>query len=451
MSIHTFLRFAWAVGAGCVLAGAANGVGTGGTGLRHVYVRGAVAPGSGLVLNGTTFDARRAGVVVNSATASAADVLPGMVADVAGTVTASGSHAIASTVSVSRVVRGVVVNVGTGGTGLSVGHLGVKATAATVLAGAAAMSALAPGDTIDVYGDVDVATAVVTATRIERIAPVPGIELRGIVTAVTAGALTVDGVAVDTSGATYSGFAGTVRAGDSVVVVGADAPGGIVASSVSADVQAEPADGDEGEIEGRVVALLDGGLFQVAGVTVDASAATFSGGSLTDVVAGVEVHVDGVVVDGVLVARTVELGETDGTAGETESEDVDGPITAFASPASFVVDGYTIDASAASFVNGKATDLKNGVSVKVVGTVAGKRMVATQVTLPRAPGGTELLGTITALRGTARFSIGASPVDARHAVFVGASARTLRIGANVDVAGTWHDGTFVATRVTMLP
>ena len=69
-----------------------------------------------------------------------------------------------------------------------------------------------------------------------------------------------------------------------------------------------------------------------------------------------------------------------GDGSDTELDDVDGAITAFTSIANFVVHGIIVDASAAAFANGAASDPAVGKHVKVLGTRTGSLLLATKVT-----------------------------------------------------------------------
>jgi hypothetical protein len=373
---------------GCLLSGLAviacaspaGAVGTGGTGLNSAYVKGAVAIGHGIVVNGTRFSATRAQITVNSVTGQKpAAVVPGMVAQIAGTVSASGTQGIAQTIDVSRVVRGIVTYVGTGGTGLSVGGIGVKVQATTVGVGYNSVADIAMGDTLDVYGYVDVATASVQATRIERVAAVPQTEVRGVITAVAAATLQVDGLSVDYTQATLSGFDGAPQVGDEVVVEGAIASPGIVATSVSMEVSSEPDDGSDAEVEGGVLAITGPGLFTIDTVEVNATNAVVTGGTLASITVGSVLHVHGTVVAGILVATSVDFDD----GSESETEDIDGTISSYVSTGSFVVDGDTVDASHATITGGTAADLANGVRVTATGQLVGRHMVAATLAISR--------------------------------------------------------------------
>jgi hypothetical protein len=58
---------------------------------------------------------------------------------------------------------------------------------------------------------------------------------------------------------------------------------------------------------------------------------------------------------------------------------VEGHVSGYVSVSNFKVDGQQVDASTATFVNGGATDLKDGLLVQVEGTIAGGVLAASRV------------------------------------------------------------------------
>ena len=427
-----------------IYASLSGGVGTGGTGLAALYV-GAVAPGPGIAVNGTTFDTTEATITINGVRGRHADDLqPGMVARISGRVVAGTGSGKADAIDVSRVVRARLMTVGTGGTGLLDASLSVATQADTVLSGFGALADLAPGAMLDVYGYVDALTRTVHASRIELAVEQPEIEIRGIVTMATATTLSVDGLVVDIAGASLSGFAGAPQVGDRVVVRGTSAAGGIVAGTVDAEAGSTLRNGELGEIEGAVVALNGQGSFFVDDIEVDAAHATVTNGTLGDVAVGRVIHVSGTVVNNVLVARAIELDDL-------ETADVDGPITSFASVASFVVGGRTIDASAAQISGGGVADLRVGREVAVIGHNAGKVLIASRVVLSRNGSVAEVEGRVGSIVGPGRFVVGGTSIDARSARVRGAPLAVLRIGSRVHAVGSWNGGVFVARDVEIEP
>uniref|UniRef100_UPI001F2DCD10 DUF5666 domain-containing protein n=1 Tax=Derxia lacustris TaxID=764842 RepID=UPI001F2DCD10 len=141
-------------------------------------------------------------------------------------------------------------------------------------------------------------------------------------------------------------------------------------------------DGNKLEIDGVVSGRTAGSArFVVAGVTVDASGAVFSDGSLAALANGDRVQVGGAVKSGVLVATEVEVKADDDVAAQ--EFELRGNITRFVSTASFVVRGVTVDASGSSvkFSDGTAASLKLGVYVEIKGLLGsdGGTLVATEV------------------------------------------------------------------------
>ncbi len=116
-------------------------------------------------------------------------------------------------------------------------------------------------------------------------------------------------------------------------------------------------------VEGAITDFVSAASFKVAGQAVDASGATFEGGTSADLANGRQVEVSGPLnASGVLVAHKVEI-----KAPPAPTLEVDGKIASFVSVASFTVAGQQVDASGATFKNGTASDLANGRDVTATG------------------------------------------------------------------------------------
>jgi hypothetical protein len=129
------------------------------------------------------------------------------------------------------------------------------------------------------------------------------------------------------------------------------------------------------EVEGAITAFVSVKNFTVAGQVVDASQATFSDGSPSDLANGQRVQVEGPVVNGVLQATKIDVQGTQ----QPQEASVKGTITNFVSVSNFTVAGRTVDASAAKFENGSAAQLANGKQVEVEGTLMGAVLRAGKV------------------------------------------------------------------------
>ena len=122
---------------------------------------------------------------------------------------------------------------------------------------------------------------------------------------------------------------------------------------------------------------LAAGVFRLNGTVVRLGPATVFEGSRQNLRNGVRVEVQGVVVEGELVASRVEISGRDGD----ELARVRGLITDFVTAADFRVAGQRVDASGASFAPSGAgpAGLADGRRVEVRGTVADGVLTATRV------------------------------------------------------------------------
>ena len=393
----------------------ASGVGTGGTGLRAAYVHAAIAPAPGVVVNGVNFDPSQATITINGQNQRTPDELrPGMVAGINGFVNPGLQDGVASTILVRRVAMGRVLQVGSGGTGIRVAGIEVVPRTDAVIDGCT-LADIGYGTTIDVYGYSDGISGSMNATRIECTGASDSTELHGVASAVTWDSMVVDGVTVDITNAKFVGFTAPT-AGDLVSVVGVMIGQEIFATTVTSDEDnSGSSNGEDAEVEDAIGAVISPSVFVVDQFEIDATHATFSGGTASNLVVGRVVHVIGTVVNGILIAQSVEFddsesegggagsgGEDDGTGagtgtgtgtggsgsgsgtgtgsgGTTYMGSVSGTISTFTSTASFVVNGMTIDASTATIVNGATTDLLVGAYVYVVGPCNGKSMKAAKI------------------------------------------------------------------------
>jgi hypothetical protein len=324
----------------------------------------------------------------------------------------------------------------------------------TVFDGVNSVAGLAVGDVVEVHGTMDASQAI-TATRVERkprTAMAQGVRLGGIAKAVdtTARSFRLNDLTVD-YGAAVVLPAGQQPAEGRLVVAFGDAPpaAGVFHAKAIKIVTAD--DGTDFEIGGRIMAFASVADFTVSGVHVDASGATFDGGTAADLAAGVIVSARGEVVAGVLKASQVRVLR----APADVLSSLKGEITDWASSASFQVRGTTVDASHATFTGGSASDLGAGASVLVTGHVAGDLFVADRIQFIALPVAqpVRLQGEIRDLAadaGTFHF-LGANIRLGEHVEFVGGTRADLADGKRVAVTGTpGADGAVVATRVEFL-
>jgi hypothetical protein len=249
----------------------------------------------------------------------------------------------------------------------------VNAGAAAFVGGTAAN--LANGVGVSVDGTI--ANGVLNASTIQFLpgtpAPTP-VTITGSITGfVSASNFAVAGQNVDASSANFSGgSASDLSNGRTVTVKGVIRNGTLMAQSVSFP---PPPVTTTLDIQGQISNFQGVSSFVVAGQRVNASQATISNGNASDLGNGRQVEVKGTLQNGVLVATSVQIQDS----AEPQEISVEGLITNFQSVKSFVVAGRKIDASAAHFEGGSASNLANGVKVQVEGTLSGQIVVATHV------------------------------------------------------------------------
>lgn len=359
-------------GGGGDLAGLGGGVGSGGTGSSVQTV--SVGPISGfgsIIVNGVKYDDSTASLSGDDASAIArADLRLGMMVEVRGSTDAGMLTGVASTVNVFSELKGIVSGATTSGFTLS--GVSVKTTSATVYDGA---SVIANGDYVEVYGVFDPVTGGISATRIEK-KSLGSYKLRGTVTALdtTNRRFTMAGQLTD-----YSGLSGSLPSGfgngASVRAISSVQPGGTGAWPISGLtlVEAVSLDStDRAEIKGYVTRFASIADFDLEGLHVDGSNATFDGGTASLVAVGARLEIKGSVSNGVIHATKIEIEDSGGSgtsqSGGSEFE-LKGLITSFTSTADFTVRNTRIDATGSVvYEGGGASGLKVGACVEIKGT-----------------------------------------------------------------------------------
>lgn len=362
LSRRNWLAMAVATLTGCGGGGGGSGLsalpGTGGTG---VFAQGSIAGFGSIILNGIKFDDTAATVTVNGNLATSADLRLGMVAYVQGTRGADLTLGVASRVDVWSVAQGVVSQLQ--GAQFNVAGMVVVVDSATVFDGLSGQGALANGQAVTVWGLQSGADGSRwTATRVA---------LTGATSLISTGLVVVSGSQRSLHGLTLSGSGvSALVAGQLVCVQGATVANG---TGIQVDIlkvldagSAVYGDGDA-EVEGLITASLSGSRFMLGNVEVDASTATLSGNG-TAFAVGARVEVEGAWQGRVIKARQVSFQGTQ----SLEGAEIEGKIEQFVSLANFTVRGQRCDGSAVKQIgNGKASDLKVGVKVKVQGTKNG--------------------------------------------------------------------------------
>ncbi len=301
--------------------GGSTSSGIGGTGITS---SGAITGTGSIYVNGVRFNTDNATVTVNDGPATASALKVGMVVKVVGTVDDGGVTGTANTVDYDNEIKGPVTGLNTpaSGDGLIkqftvMGQVVEISSTATMFenegSGPFDFETIMDNDFVEVSGFVDQA-GVLQATRVEKKTG-SEVELKGTVAnySPTGGAAgmgsftlgTLITVEVD-AGTDTSDLSGGLANDLRVEVKGSLAGTIITATEIEPDDSGLGDDVDNVSLEGIVSGFTDiNSSFTVAGQTVDASTASLEPANLV-LGDGVQVEVEGDIVNGVLVADEVE-------------------------------------------------------------------------------------------------------------------------------------------------
>ena len=371
----------FALVAAVVLASCGGDVDSGGTGAPATALAAGPVTGLGSVtVNGVRFDDSSAGIVDQDGTQLAASQLQvGMVAEVDATAVVGSDGQAASTAIAVRThdeIVGPVGSVNRPGTLITVLGQPVRITVATWFDASLpdGIDAVNIGDTLEVWGQYNARTGEYVATRVAPRANAQTFALRGVLAAVDGSAqtITVGGLIVDIAAIAVADRP-TLTLGRFVRVNLLTAPtAGVWTATSLLPGNVTLPDRADARLWGRISAFASITQFVVNGVTVDASAATFSDGG-AGVVLGARVAAAGRVSGGVLRATgIVALGD------ETLSNstfNLHGAIAGLdATRSTLLLHGIVVRVgTGVSYTGGTAANLANGREVNVLGTLDADR------------------------------------------------------------------------------
>jgi Domain of unknown function (DUF5666) len=366
-----------------------GGVDSGGTG-SPTYASGPITGFGSVIVNGVHFDDSSAAITDDDGTPRSRDDLRlGMTTEIRGstlTTDASGtSTSQATTIAFRSELLGRVDAIDTAGNTLVVLGQTVVVNATTVFDDASlggGLSALAVGDTVEVYALFDAATGRYAATRIERKAAVLAYRLRGMVSQLDLVAKTFNIGSERISYAALAGPAPTALANGNFLRVRVQTAkvGGAWLVAALADGRQRLDDLDTVRLEGLISAFVSPTQFSVNGVAVSGIGISPPAG----LALGVRVEVEGTVRGGVLVASKLTVkAPNDPTFHVFELR---GPIVSV-DPArlAFVLRGVTVRyrlGGLTDFRDGTAAQLVSGASIEARGLLSadGTQLVATRIT-----------------------------------------------------------------------
>ncbi|MEQ1595868.1 MAG: DUF5666 domain-containing protein [Casimicrobium sp.] len=210
--------------------------------------------------------------------------------------------------------------------------------------------------------------------------------------------------------------------------------------------------GEDLHLAGAVSAFVSLSEFMVGSQRVNAANARFDHGAPSALVNGVSVAVEGVIVNGVLMAKEISLPSSTPLSGD----EIKGFINAVGSNGGLFVNGVSVDISGATITGGTAAQLVVGVELELHGAFLNGVFMATLVHIEDASssnssssssGDAELEGAVSNFVSISNFTVQGQVVDASSAVFEDGTAADVAKGAVVEVHGRIVSGVLVASRV----
>ena len=348
---------------------------------------GAITGFGSIIVGGVRFDDSAASVLDDDgASLTSGDLKLGMVVRIKGgkkTDDGSSVRAKAERIEVHSELQGPVDSKAAD----SIVVLGqtVKISATTFFEDGLSLATLAVGAVVEVHGFVDTVNNTLTATRIEGRPNARAFKLQGAIKALNIATKTFT-IGTGSGSVTISYLtaelpASLVLANDLVVRVRlARTP--LTGTRTALKIQKfeiEKEDRNEAEVEGIITAFTSTAVFSVNGLPVNASAIVVPAG----VRLGARVEVEGSIVNGVLVAKKVELED----GADAAKFELHGTLSSLDTAAkTFVLRGVTVNYGTATFANGAtATSLSIvGIKLEVKGMrSAGNVIVATRISIER--------------------------------------------------------------------
>ncbi len=323
----------------------------------------------------------------------------------------------------------------------------------TVFDGFTALTELT-GAVVEVHGQRN-ASAEIQATRVERRPATSILRVAGTMTNLANGAFRIGGLTVRATQATIVP-AGQVVADGLRVAVWTDQPlvnGELAARVIRVGGPVIPNNATL-TVEGLVTDYRSSSNLRIGGIAVDASAAQLVSGTAADLRNGRSVRATGTYGTNVLRATRVEFLST--MAARIE---LNGAVTGFVDAASvFRVRATATRVTAqTTFARGDASNLGDGVLVKVEGPVVNGVVEATTLEFLPPPAGIArvLFGTVagpivTAADKTTTFRLSPLPFDVRTTTttrFKKGAVEDIVLGAGVKLDGTYDGAIFIADAV----
>ncbi|VAW66292.1 hypothetical protein MNBD_GAMMA09-3489 [hydrothermal vent metagenome] len=311
---------------------ACSGIGSGlaGIGGSGFVSTGSVSGFGSVFVNGIEFNTDSATFEIDDASGSQQDLSIGMVVQVKGSINADGKTGTATRIRYGNQMEGPVdstigITTNADNTQKTFSVLGNKIivdAVNTVFKGANNFSfdTIAANNAVEISGFYD-QNGDLQASYIELKSavfnPLSSVEIEGTIKGLTGSSFSVRNISIDAAAANLTDFTNGLQNGVYVEVKGIynnnSAAPGITATEVDADDISLNSDADEVNIEGFVTRYIDNSDFDINGIPVNASAASFEPASLQQDIGNIQqpgmsikVEAEGAIVNGILIATNIE-------------------------------------------------------------------------------------------------------------------------------------------------
>lgn len=287
-----------ACGGGTQVAGG----GIGGTGISQ----GSITAFGSVWVNGVEFDTANAVISRNGTTVNQSDLAVGMVVTVDGTINSDGVSGTATSVSYAKELLGPISQKPNNNSLIVLGQTVIVdgLTKIILINGTAGtIDDLYQNDTIEVSGFLTAGG--IRASYVEVKSPTADVELRGVVTAVNGGSITIGNQDIDVSAVT--GY--TPAVGDYIEVKATFVGTSLQAISIEKKSRGlGTGSSEQAEFEGFVTSVTSSSDFIVDGQEVQTTSQTlFSGGTASDIGVGSRLEIKGALSSGILIASRISF------------------------------------------------------------------------------------------------------------------------------------------------
>jgi hypothetical protein len=410
-----------------------------------------------VIVNGVRFSSVGSALVDDDGNSvNLRDLKLGMTVLISGTADDSTGLGSATQVELVHGTRGTITAIDTTAKTITLLGQTIKTDTTTVFQGVANLAALSVGQTVEIFG-AQQADGSVLATLVE-VKSITAISLSGVVANLNTGAnsfqigtLTVNYPANAVNGtlvngarvkvrAASGGLSGNVLTATSVRVLGSGFALGTTAPA-----------GALLKIKGIAAAAPVNGVLTLSGTPIDISKATLIGG--TSITAGSVLEVKGTWDGSTLQATKVEFeGAREARIGGRN--ELYGVVSSISGSIA-VVNGVSVDLSAAVFSHGSASQVVVGSYLEIQGDVVGNTLMANRVELKigAAANGMafEQSGTVSGFVSLSNFKLGGLTVDASKATLESKSgSTTIANGSYIEITGKLDaNNVFVATKIEL--